>query len=527
MKLFKKMTITLFICMFVLAIFGKFLPYNNITPFFKKDMAYWLQNSIEIISLLIAIVGMYLFWNRKLKFQLPTSTLFRKVFPDSVKKQKWIFLFLYFVLNVLVLNIFKNPPGWDYRTLIYDSEHLIRGTGIGLREYLMQYPNNLLYAFFIYPIIFCFGADNTVTIVVWLNIGLIVLSLSVFYDMMYKITGSLKRTRYASILFICFLPLIYYNQTFYSDTISLPLVLIAINWLFEAGGKFTDSKKKLILAIALLVFASVIKASVLVVTVAVGILCLMNYKGFKKLYSLLVVVSVYAVKIIMLGLVALWSFFYPPLYNKSVADVGYPESSWICMAQNDVARGNYDFQDAYRTRDLYRDPNATKADVDTVMKACIKERIVNRSVLGNFHFFFRKYAFTWSDSTFYAVHNLGVIYAPEAEQAANTNVWNVTGNSSITKNNLYLEQGVFAVGHYIFLNTYQNIVYIAAVIVGFKMFKKKKTGDLFDFIVLTTLGYGAFHLLWEARSRYILTVFIMLLMLIFVYGQIKPKTSKE
>lgn len=527
MKFFKKMTITLFICMFVIAIFGKFLPYNNITPFFKKDMAYWLQNSIEIVSLLIALVGVYIIWVKKFTLKVSEYPVFRKLFSEDVKKQKRILLIIYLLINILVVILFADPPGWDYGTLIYDSERLIRGTGIGLREYLMQYPNNLLYALFVYPIVFCFGANTTVPIVVGINVLLLVLSLSVFYDMMYKITKNLKRTRYASIMFICFLPLIYYNQTFYSDTISLPLVLIAINWLFEEKGIFTDSKKKLIQAIALLIFASLIKASVLVVIVAVCILCLVNYRRFEKLYSLLIIVAIYAVKIIMLGLVAFWSFFYPPLYNKSVADVGYPESSWVCMAQNDVARGNYDFKDAYRTRDLYRDPNATKADVDAVMKECVKERISNRSFLGNLHFSFRKYAFTWSDSTFYAVHNLGVISAPEAEQAGNTNVWNVKGNSSITKNNLYLEQGAFATGHYIFLNTYQNAVYIAAILISLVMFKKKKFGDLFDFIVLTTLGYGAFHLLWEARSRYILTVFVMLLMLVFIYGKSKKKKTIE
>lgn len=527
MKFFMKMTLTLFIAMFIIAIIGKFLPYNNITPFFKKDMAYWLQSGIEVISIGLAIAGAYIVWKQYFNLNVRRWSLFGKLFPADVKKQKRLFLIVYLALNILVVLLFADPPGWDYGTLIYDSERLIRGTGIGLREYLMQYPNNLLYALFVYPIVFCVGADMTVPIVVGLNILLLVFSLSVFYDMMYKLTASIKRTRYASIMFICFLPLIYYNQTFYSDTISLPLVLVAMNILFEEKGTFTHSKKKLVQALALLIIASLIKASVLVIIVAVSILCFMNYRRFEKLYSLAFIVAIYAVKFIMLGLVAFWSIFYPPLYNKSVADVGYPESSWICMAQNDVARGNYDFQDAYRTRDLYRDPNATKADVDGVMRECIKERIANRSILGNLHFHFRKYAFTWSDSTFYAVHNLGVISAPEEEQAKNTDVWKVTGNSSITKNNLYLEQGPFAIAHYIFLNTYQNAVYIAALMIGIVMLKKKRLDDLFSFIILTTVGYGVFHLLWEARSRYILTVFVMLLMFVFIYGKIKSKKRVE
>lgn len=525
MKFFMKTTLTLFVLMFIIAILGKFLPYNNITPFFKKDMSYWLQNSIEIISLVIAAGLFYRIWKEEIPYKMKHSAFFGKLFPDDLKRQKRIFLIIYLILNVLVVLLFADPPGWDYGTIIYDSERLIHGTGIGLREYLMQYPNNLLYALFIYPIVWCVGANMTVPIVVGLNILLLVFSLSIFYDMMYKITGSLKRTRYASVMFICFLPLIYYNQTFYSDTISLPLVLIAINLLFEVEGKFTDCKKKLLSAFAILIFASIIKASVLVIIVAISILCFMNYRRFEKLYALSALVSIYAVKMILLGLVMFWSIFYPPLYNKSVADVGYPESSWICMAQNDVARGNYDFQDAYKTRDLYRDPNATKADVDIVMKECIKQRIANRSILGNIHFLFRKYAFTWSDSSFYAVHNLGIISAPEPEQAANTNVWNVKGNSSITKNNLYLEQGLFAVIHYIFLNAYQNVVYIAAMVIAVGLFKKKKMADLFSFIILTTVGYGVFHLLWEARSRYILTVFVMLLMLVFVYGKTKRKKT--
>lgn len=523
MKFFMKMTLTLFVVMLIFAIFGKFIPYNNITPFFKKDMAYWLQSSIEVVSLFVALIGIYAIWNRKIFLSVKENGLFARIFPDDLKKQKRNFLIIYLVMNILVVMLFADPPGWDYATIIYDSERLIHGTGIGLREYLMQYPNNLLYALFIYPIVFCVGADMTVPIVVALNILLLVFSLSVFYDMMYKITDNLKRTRFAALMFICFLPLIYYNQTFYSDTISLPLALIAINLLFEARGKFTHSKKQLIQAIAILTFASIIKASVLVIVVAVSILCFINYRRFEKLYSLLFVGAIYAVKMILLGLVMLWSVFYPPLYNKSVADVGYPESSWVCMAQNDVARGNYDFQDAYRTRDLYRDPNATKASVDVVMKECIKKRITDRSILGNIHFFFRKYAFTWSDPTFYAVHNLGVISAPEPQQAENTNVWNVTGNSSITKLNFYLEQGGIAVIHYIFINVYQNAVYIMAMLISCMVFKKKKLDDLFSFIILTTVGYGVFHLLWEARSRYILTVFVMLLMLVFVYGQKKEK----
>lgn len=84
-----------------------------------------------------------------------------------------------------------------------------------------------------------------------------------------------------------------------------------------------------------------------------------------------------------------------------------------------------------------------------------------------------------------------------------------------------------AVVHYGYLNIYQNILYIMGIIITVRQFfrtKEMPTG-LVQFIVFTAIGYGLFHLIWEARSRYILTAMILLLLYVCIYVEDRKNTE--
>lgn len=513
----------LFIAMLMLALLGKYLPFNTTTPFFKWYTPYVIQVAYELV-LLICSIGAIWIVSKKRENKRSISS----IFGNDFKKQKRLFLSLYFLINISVVLVFYAHPGWDYATAIYESGSLLRNGSIGLREYVMQYPNNLLYIVTVMPIVYIFGSDNAVNVTVFINILILVYTLSLFLDVVYKLTRNTKRVAVAAVGFILFFPLIYYNQTFYTDTIVLPFILGGILLLFEASGDLTLSKKKYFQALCLFLIAALFKASILVIFAALSIVSFICYKKWRKIYALSVVVGIAGVKIGMICFISIWSFFYPPLYNKSISEVGFPESAWICMAQNDETRGDYNARDVKRVQDLYRNANESKEAVDQRMKSCIKERILSRNLIENGHFFFRKFAFSWSDPSYYAVYNLGLISSPLGEKMQYADASKLEGNGSMTRNNLFLEQGYLAVVHYGYLDIFQNVIYLLVIVITAQRLKKKKNiNHLQQFIILTTLGYGAFHLLWEARSRYVMTVMILLILYVCIYYQEKNSEQKN
>lgn len=507
--------VTLLCC----ALLGKWLPFNTTTPFFKWYAPYEVQLLLEVIA--ISVAGLFVWKMVTQKSVLMNKERFTWLKSDDFTKQKRKFLIVYAVLNIVVIILFQAQPGWDYRTVVYDSGVLLHQGGIGIREYIMQYPNNLAYILCVMPIVWIFGSDMTVQICLCLNGVLLLITFSLFIDIVYKLSKSMKRLRYAAYTFILFLPLVYYNQTFYTDTIILPFVFGGIYLLFDADGGLSTNKRNLYSGFILLIIAALFKPSVIVLIVAVSLLCLIFFQKWNKLYVFVSVGSLFSIKGILFLLISIWSIFYPPLYNKTVSDVGFPESAWICMAQNDEARGDYNEDDAKTAYDMYRNPNVSKKEMDLVMKTCVQNRLAGRGLLGNGAFFFRKFAFSWSDPSYYAVYNLGLISTPLGEKKTYSDAMTFDRNSSITKLNVYLEQGGLAVVHYMYLDIFQNILYLSAIGVTIQQFWKRKVmpNAFLQFVMFSTLGYGLFHLIWEARSRYLLTIALFLIMYVCIYVQ--------
>lgn len=421
-----------FVVMSVLAIMGKFLPFNMTTPFFKWYTPYSIQILLEIVLLLSSCLFLFGMQKKKRSVIKKEKKIFNIFFSADLRVQKRKLLIIYFILNLAVATLFSAKPGWDYGTVLRDSATLLQHGEIGLREYVMQYPNNLLYILSVMPVVFIFGISDAAKVLTYMNILLILLTMSFFMDIVYKMTKSLKRMRFSALVFMLFLPLVYYNQTFYTDTIVLPFILGGIILLFDEQGELTQSKKKFVQATGLFIIGALFKASILVILVAMSIVCFICYKKWKKLYGATFVVGLLSVKIMTLILIGGWSFIYPPLYNKHVTDVGVPESAWMCMAQNDDTRGDYNDQDAKRTMSLYRDPHRSKADVETEMKACMRERITTRTLVDNVAFLFRKFAFSWSDPSYYAVYNLGLISSPLGEKLTYGNLKEIVHLQIIT-----------------------------------------------------------------------------------------------
>lgn len=504
----------------LLALGGKYLVENVSTPVFKLKMSHQELRCLEIIAFILSCVGVYsVFFTDVLR-----TKSFVWFSRGSFRQKKNILLIGYALLNILVAIVLEANPGWDFARILSDLEKMFLHGELGLREYIMMYPNNLLYTCIVYPVVYFFGARMAYRIVIGINILLLVWTLSLFLDIVMRMTQKMKVTLIAGLFFIVFLPLVYYNQTFYSDTITLPFILLALKYLFDENQQLTRSKKKLVIATVILTIAILLKASIIVVVVAIGMLCLFVYRGKEKFYGLLPVVVFVSAKGLMLALVSVWSFFYPPLYDKTVSDVGYPESAWICMAQNEASRGDYNFNDADRVGTLYRENKMSKSEIDRLMKQCTVDRITQRTILGNTNFFMRKFAFSWSDPTYYSVVNLGMISAP-GDKILNQELSTIQESSSVTRNNVFLEEGAIGIGHYLYLASYQNMLYLLVFILMVDAIRKRqKESDFFIFTALIVVGYTLFHLLWEARSRYVIAVCVILLAFIAITLNTK-KTS--
>lgn len=353
--------------------------------------------------------------------------------------------------------------------------------GIPLRDYMQAYHQQISLSF-VFSLFFRIIHFDGIGILRALNvIGNILIVFS-----LYKIGVQLsKKYKTNSVLLLTliltFFSLIMLNTFIYGDIPSLGLCLLAVYFMM----KYTENKKisYSIWASIFTMIAYMMRMNCLIFIIATVIYLILNLvKEFKivlwkeKLVYIAVIVMYICISIIPAGFV---KSYYLTKFDMD-KNKAYPNISYFLMAMEESWRGNGWYSEDIGEHAL-KEPEIAKEEY----KEKIKDRLTYfaKNPGEAFDFYVKKIASMWSENTYSAVR------------------------SNLVKENDPLEN------IYEPLETYQKILLVLTCICALIVLIQNRKNLSLDLLFLITIFIGgfAFHILWEAKSRYIIPYIVVLI----------------
>ncbi len=429
-----------------------------------------------------------------------TKTINYYLFSDleSIKKKKfrkYLFigaLALYIIFNI-VWGVVINPR------VVGDSVHVCnlaqtfyRGNleeflpnmtyaEIPLSQYMQLYPQQLSLAF-IFSIVFRIIHFDTMEILRVFNIICNIAIVIALYKINVQLSKKYKTNKvFLFTLILTFISLPMLLTFIYGDTPSLALCLFSVYFMM----RYTETKKitNCIIASILVMFAYMMRMNSLIFIIATVIYLLLNLlqenirnEWKEKLLNIFMIIIYIMIAIVPASFV---KNYYLGKYNLN-KDETYPNVSYFLMAMEESPRGNGWYNEEIAVPALHNPIGIQEEYL---------ERIKNRlsyflDDLGyTLQFYTTKIASMWTENTYSAIRN------------------------NTTQENDPLENTIVP------LIFYQKVLLILTCLCSLIVLiqnRKKLSIDLL-FLITIFIGGFAFHILWEAKSRYIIPYIVVLI----------------
>ena len=449
-----------------------------------------LNSFLYVVGLVL--LGLFIFWITKL--------IDKHLFNDTEKKSKKelrVFLLvsalcLYLLFSILWI-IFVVPgvigdqihacnlAQTFYRGNLEEFLPNLTYAGIPLRDYMQAYHQQISLAF-VFSVLFRIIHFDQFIILRGFNIICNLLIVFALYKICKQLSKKYKTNKillFTLILTFISLPML---ATFiYGDIPSLALCLFSVYFMM----RYTETKeiRYSIFASLLAMVAYMMRMNSLIFIIATVIYLLLSL--FKKIKTSTWRKNLLSVAIIgmYIGVSILPSSLVKNYYlNKYDMDKSkaYPNVSYFLMAMEEGPRANGWYKEDIGEPAL-KDPETKK--VEYVGR--IKERLnyFSKHIGYTFDFYTKKIASMWTENTYSAVRN------------------------NIRKYNDPIENMIEP------LTFYQKVLLIITCLCSLIVLIQNKKDLSLDVIFLITIFIGgfAFHILWEAKSRYIIPYIVALI----------------
>ncbi len=357
------------------------------------------------------------------------------------------------------------------------NEDLYAGLDVYHRYYLDRYSNQwgiFLVQSAIYKLSYMFTGEVHRTVLPFVNVILMQIS----YFLTYKISGLVfhrKKQVTMSVIVLTACPVLYvYSCVFYTDTLSMPLMLAAI--YFGILAVKARNRKNALLYIALSsAFTSIgylIKGNIAILAVAFLIYMLFK-SGFKRFMT-------YLVTVILSFLIASSSISSAMKYTGAVTEEGldkhsFPATHWMMMGLN--GRGGYNEEEFRYTFHIEGKEAKREANIEA-----IKTKFSEMGVCGFIKHLGNKINYTWYGGAYQSTTQF-----VKSEQ------------DSFTE--FFQKSGIYLVWCFLFQASL-ILLMLCSFVSGAV---KKKTNEM-SLLRLAQLGLFLFLLIWETRSRYMLNL---------------------
>lgn len=463
----------------------------------------FLDGNIVIILTGIVIFGIILFFIYKL--------LSKRSKNSNVKIIAITFIIL-ITIQILFAIWFYVKPSWDFGSVYYAAVDSAQGKeAISDVSYFYQYSNNIALAIglkYVYKIASLFGIENFISVGIVSNIMCIDIAILFTYLTAKHIFGQ-KKALFAFFIMCIMTPIITYVPIFYTDTISMPFIILPI-YLDIIAGK-TDNKKKKILYYTLagifITMGMLLKFTAVIILIALFITKILFAKRLNDIYSIAYII------VPVIVLFGLWNLMQSKLFDEAKLDKEqFPYTHWVMMGLTD--KGGYCEEDVEYTFKFDTKQQKQEGNIK-VIKERLKNYIDSNKLI---EFYTNKLVYTWGDGTYFAPEKLG-------RNVQNFGIYH----------EFILNSGKYK-DYYLYFSQIEHMTIMVLILFSaiVTLINKSITLDKYKFcFLLSVFGLILFLLIWETRSRYIIN-YIPIFILLASYGMdyiynriVKVKFLKE
>jgi hypothetical protein len=424
-------------------------------------------------------------------------------------------------LQVLCFYLLEVKPSWDFGAIMGASEDIAAGRAINSWKYFEEYPYNLYPAVYIGVFRKIFGRWRLAPY--FLNILSVTVSIVGACFLAHRLYGH-RAAVLAALLCLAVTPLYLYIPIVYTDTLSMPFpIWTACVWTYMHSGKthagnagsFQDGKRNIIISCAfiglLAAFGFLVKKVAAIGLVAFVIDYIFNRKDYNAFFFKARSVLSRAISR-AIPLAAALLIFAAAIYSAKayLEHIGYggmlhsdrelPYAHWLMMGMNNTGSeggggspgyGGFNVADLRYSRSFEKNELRKQAALSVIM-----ERLRQFGIDGYAAFLLKKIEWTWTDGTYYVPVKL------ERRPLKRTVLHEFVLFGDSKSNKLFL----------IFAQTVQAVI-LSMIFTGCVSSIAKGSGKASRLMTVMCLGLAFFLLFWETRSRYLvfmIPVFIVM-----------------
>lgn len=411
-------------------------------------------------------------------------------------------------LQVLCLMNLTVNPSWDFGVIMKAAGDISSGHTIGYWKYFQEYPYNLYSAVYIAAFKTLFSGYAAAPYL--LNMLSVTASIAGACLLAYRLYGH-RAAVLAAFFCLAFTPFYLNIPIVYTDTLSMPFVIWTVYaWTYIPAGKGKPVLLYGFILGALSAVGFLIKQIAAIGLIAFTVDFILSEKEYnvrtlsskKHLLNKLSHTAPLAVSVASFALV----FYSSTLYlgymgfgNRTAVYNKFPYTHWLMMGMNksyseggtSYGYGGFSAEDLKFTR-LFRTTSAMKeANI-----AVIRARLNRYGVPGYAKFLLKKAEWTWTDGAYFVPAKLA------RYPLKRTALHKIVLSSNGKMNTLFR---IFA--------QFTQTLMLSMILTGCISALLKGTGGAFRLMALMSLGLMVFLLFWEARSRYLifmLPVFVVM-----------------
>ncbi len=352
---------------------------------------------------------------------------------------------------------------------------------IPLSQYMQSYHQQISLAF-VFSLFFRIIHFDGIAILRALNVIGNVAILVALYKITMHISVKYKvNTTRLFFIILTFIPLIMLNTFIYGDIPSIALCLFSTYFIM----KYSESKKIKypIYASICTMFAYMMRMNSLIFIIATVIYLILNLlkditkKIWKEnIVNILITIIYVCISIIPSSLV---QNYYLNKYNMN-KDAKYPTISYFLMAMEESWRGNGWYNE---DRGEYALKNIDKAKIEYIDKIKNRLKYFAENKRYAFDFYTKKLASMWSENTYSSIRS------------------NIVGDDD------QIEKFTGAITFY----QKAILILMCTCIIVFLIQNRKDLSLDVIFLLTIFIGGFLFHILWEAKSRYIVPYIVVLI----------------
>lgn len=415
-----------------------------------------------------------------------------KIADIKVKKRLRIilivsFCLIYFVCQVVWINYANVIPRADQLRVYNTALEMQKGENITNKQYLELFPQQLTLAHF-WSIIFKIIRFNDVKVIQYMNAFSNVISLLFISIIAKKIDkNSNQSVIVAGTIFVLFFAISLLSTFVYGDISGMMFALISMFFIME----YEDKKKKRYFFISALCMAmgNIIRMNNLIILIAICIYLFLNIfkekQPIKKNMISFLFIIIYIVIAIMPGKCI--KTFLQQKYELNKENK-FPTVGFLCMGMSEGPRAEGWFNSTALWS--YNDIKSAKSKYNEEIERRLKKFKDNPIYF--LRFYERKSVSMWNEGTYSAIwYNLELVKKGNKVLKSNKRIIKLSDGVEFSQKALVT---------LIFALCIKNII-----------LRRKKISNEEVLLLISFCGGFLFHILWEAKSRYIITYIVFLI----------------